>query len=220
MTFLAALAAAPLAAQAAPAPARYAVSLNGRVTASYSWAWTQGERDCSRVKMGQERRELIFRSRRPSTIRVGRIRSHADYRLPEIARTDVTGTVGGRSWIQTLRCPGGPVERTEGSCPPLEQTPRLMRLRFRWAGANRIWFRPPTAAGKGIAFCGLARSLPQHGWLNLAIGRVDEQALLSGRARVVARGEYRSQSNVFEERDLVMGETLTVRWTLTFRRLR
>jgi hypothetical protein len=221
LSFLAALVAAPLAAQAAAPPARYAVTLNGRVVATYSYAQTSREEECVISRMGGERRELVFRSLRPTTIEVGRVRNRADYRPTAIARVRVTGTVGGRSWTEVRRCRGGPIERLDGTCAPIEQTPLLHRLRFRWAGVNRIWFRPPAAQGRAVNLCGIDRALPMRGWLNLAIGRVDEDALLAGRSlRVLARGEIRRQGNVFEEQELVAGEELTVRWTLTFRRIR
>jgi hypothetical protein len=86
---------------------------------------------------------------------------------------------------------------------------------------NRIWFRPPVRRPATIRLCGLDRSVGSGSWLNLAIGRVDEQALLAGRvARVVARGEASRRRNVIAEQDLSVSERVTVRWTLTFRRLR
>jgi hypothetical protein len=220
VSFLAALVAAPLAAQAAQPNPRYAVSLNGRVVASYTYAKTGREEQCILSRMGGERRELVFRSQRPTLVQVARIRERADYRPTAIARTRVTGTIGGRSWVETIHCAGDRIERGRGTCQPVQHAPRLLRLRFRWAGANRIWFRPPAAPGPVRRLCGIEWGLPQRGWLNLAIGRVDEEALLAGRSlRVTGRGEYSRQSNVVSEQELVVGETLTVRWTLTFRRI-
>lgn len=221
LSFLAALVAAPLAAQAAAPPARYAVTLSGRVVGTYSYVRTSRENECFISRMGQERRELVFRSLRATTMEISRVRNRADYRPTTLARVRVNGTVGGRSWFESRRCRGGPVERSEGTCQPIQQRARLLRLRFRWAGVNRIWFRPPAARGPNVILCGITRGLPMRGWLNEAIGRVDEDALLAGRSlRVQGRGEVRRQGNAIEEQELTVGEELTVRWTLTFRRLR
>jgi hypothetical protein len=218
---LLALVAAPLAAQAAPSPARWSVTLNGRVVEAYSYAQSRREEDCLISRRGSEERELVVRSLRRTVVAVARVRSRADYRPAAISRVRETGTVGGRQWTESRRCRANPIETTSGTCEPVAQPARRLRARFRWAGANRIWFRPPARRAATINLCGLGRSVAAGGWLNLAIGRVDEDALLAGRARrVIARGEVSRQRNVIQEQELVVGERVTVRWTLTFRRLR
>jgi hypothetical protein len=218
---LVALVAAPLAAQAAPSPARWSVTLNGRVIEAYSYAQSRRDEDCVISRRGSEERELVVRSLRPTVVTVARVGRRVEYRPAAIARVREAGTVGGRQWTESRRCRAGPVETTSGTCEPVAQPARRLRARFRWAGANRIWFRPPVRRAATINLCGLARSVVAGGWLNLAIGRVNEEALVAGRARrVVARGEVSRRRNVIEEQDFVVGETITVRWTLTFRRIR
>jgi hypothetical protein len=218
---LVALVAAPLAAQAAQSPARWSVTLNGRVVEAYSYAQSRREEDCLISRRGSEERELVVRSLRRTVVAVARVRNRADYRPAVISRLRETGTVGGRQWTESRRCRAGPIETTSGTCEPVAQPARRLRARFRWAGANRIWFRPPSRRPATINLCGLGRPVAAAGWLNLAIGRVDEEALLAGRARrVVARGEVSRQRNVIQEQEFVVGERVTVRWTLTFRRMR
>jgi hypothetical protein len=218
---LVALLAAPLAAQAAPSPARWSVTLNGRVVEAYSYAQSGRNQECLVSRAGSEERELVVRSLRATVITVTRLGNRADYEPAAIARVRETGTVGGRRWTETRRCRGDPPETTMGTCPPTSQPARTLRARFRWAGRNRIWFRPPVRRPATTRLCGLDRTVESGSWLNLAIGRVDEQALLAGRsARVVARGEASLRRNLIEEQELAVSERVTVRWTLTFRRLR
>jgi hypothetical protein len=221
VSVLAALVAAPLAAQAAQAPARWSASLSGQVVSTYSYAQSAIDEECIVSRMGWERRELLIRSLRPTRIEVARIRNRADYRPAVISRVSTTLTVGGRRWTERRRCRGGPVETTSGTCQPIAQRPRTIRAGFRWAGVNRIWFRQPAVPAAPFNICGLNQPVRSNGWLNVAIGRVNEDALLAGRSlRVIARGEARRQGTIVNEQDLSVGEELNVRWTLTFRRVR
>jgi hypothetical protein len=217
---LAALLAAPLAAQAAQSPARWSVTLNGRVVEAYSYAQSGRNSECVVSRVGSEERELAVRSLRATVVSVARAGNRADYEPAAIARVRETGMVGGRRWTESRRCRGDPPETTFGTCAPTSQPARTLRARFRWAGVNRIWFRPPVRRPATIRLCGLERTVESGSWLNLALGRVDEHALLAGRSRlVVARGEASLRRNLIQEQELAVSERVTVRWTLTFRRL-
>jgi hypothetical protein len=71
-----------------------------------------------------------------------------------------------------------------------------------------------------VTACGLDRPLP-GGWLNQFPGRIDQDALLAGRSlRVVARASGTRQSTFNGDPLFQRTQRTTVRWTLTFRRLR
>lgn len=62
-------------------------------------------------------------------------------------------------------------------------------------------------------------TLPSGGGFDLALGRVDEEALLSGRSlRVVAAGSATKEDVVVSTPTITVTQRTTVRWTLTFRR--
>jgi hypothetical protein len=71
-----------------------------------------------------------------------------------------------------------------------------------------------------VGACGLGR-LVSGGWLDNALGKVDERVLLrEGSRRVVARGAASSTALVGDPLGARITRRTTVRWTLTFRRVR
>jgi hypothetical protein len=70
LAFLAALLLAPLAAQAAQPPARFAVTLQGTIVDRLTYERTAVEDECTSHKTGNGGRGLEIRSLRPTTIAV------------------------------------------------------------------------------------------------------------------------------------------------------
>jgi hypothetical protein len=68
LAFLAALLLAPLAAQAAQSPARFAVTLQGTIVDRLTYERTAVEDECTSHKTGNGGRGLAIRSLRPTTI--------------------------------------------------------------------------------------------------------------------------------------------------------
>jgi hypothetical protein len=217
VSFLAAFVAAPLAAQAAQAPARYRVVLTGRIVESYSYSQNRTEFECQISRIGSSRREVVIRSLRPTAVRVIRLDGRASYEPAALTRVRVTSATGDSKWFETRRCRGAPLERTSGSCAAKTGPTRILRPAFRWGGPNRIAFRPQRAQQVGL--CGLTPTVRTDAWLNLAPGRVDEETLIAGgQARVVARAATSRNGNIVEEPTLNVGQDVAIRWTLTFRR--
>lgn len=218
VSFLAALGAAPLAAQAAEPPTRWAVTLSGRVTESYSYEQAVRDPECVISRSGTVRRELVLRSVRPTTIGVRKAGTRVVYRPSAVARVAVRTVPGEGSWTELRRCRGGPLERRSGTCPARPPSSRVVSAAFRRSGTNRIAFR--RRAAQAVVLCGAGRSVTPDAWLHVAPGRVAELALARGsRVRVTARGATTRGGSIVEEPDLTVGESLRVAWTLRFRRL-
>lgn len=221
VSFLAALAGAPLAAQAAQAPARYSVTLNGRIVESYSYSRTTREFDCQISRFGSVTRTTEIRSVRPTVLQVVRERSRATYRPAILRSLRLSATNGGSNWTERRICRGAPIETRDGTCAPRQDRPRAIRARIAWGGPNRIVFRPDSSGPANVPLCGLGRTVRSSGRLSVAPGRVDEEALLLGRARrVIASASVTRDGNIGSDPSTSIGENLQVRWTLTFRRLR
>jgi hypothetical protein len=217
VSFLAALVAAPLAAQAAQGPTRYRVVLTGRIVESYSYSQNRTEVECQISRIGSSRREVVVRSLQPTTLGVVRVEGRASYQPAAVSRVREVSSIADGKWFETRRCRGAPLERTSGSCAAKTGPTRVLRPAFRWAGPNRIAFRPRRA--QQVALCGLAGAVKTDAWLNVAPGRVDEETLIAGsRSRVVARAGTSRNGNIVEEPTLNVGQDATIRWTLTFRR--
>jgi hypothetical protein len=215
VSFFAALVAAPLAAQAAEPPARFAVTLRATVTDVFTYDVTRSEDECHIHRSGSGGRQLQLRSLRPARIQVSGGPEGAVYRPSRVA-VRVTSRSGTGSFDETRICRGAPLGRLAGDCKaPLKA--RGVRLGFFRAGPGALLFRRWSVGD--VSLCGLDQSHP-GGWLNLAPGRVDEDALLSGRSlRVVASGSATKEDVVTSTPTLKVTQKTTVRWTLTFRRL-
>jgi hypothetical protein len=217
LSFVAALLAAPLAAQAADSPDRFAVTLRASVLDSFTYEVSRREEECVIRRSGSGGRELRFRSLRPARIQVTGGADGAVYRPSRVAAR-VTGTATGGSFTETRACRAAPIERTVGDCKPRGLTPRRIRAGFRRPGPDALVFRP--ASSGDVPLCGLDQSYP-GGWLHLAPGRVDEDALLNGRSlRVVAGAAATRERMIASTRTVKITQRTTIRWTLTFRRLR
>jgi hypothetical protein len=218
LSFVAALLAAPLAAQAADSPARFAVTLRATVVDRFTYEFSRREGECLIQRSGSGGRELRLRSVRAARIQVIRGAGGLVYR-PNRVTVQLTGRSTGGSFTEVRVCRAQPIERKHGDCGPNELSARVVRARFRRPSPNRIAFqsspRPPASV------CGLSRQFPLLGaWLDLARGSIDEDALLNGRSlRVVARGVATREEAVPEYDALNVTRRSTVRWTLTFRRL-
>lgn len=220
VSLLAALIAAPLAAQAAPAPARYAVTLNGRIVESYSYMRTTRESECQISRFGSATRTTEIRSVRPTVMQAVRERGRATYRPAILRALRLSVTTGGSNWIERRVCRAAPIETRNGTCPPRQSRARSIRARIAWGGPNRIVFRPDSSGPGNVQLCGLGQTVRSSGRLSVAPGRVDEEALLIGRARrVIARASVTRDGNIESDSQTTIGENLEVRWTLNFRRL-
>ena len=220
-SFLAAFVVAPLAAQAAQPPARWAVTLSGRVVETYSYSDSERQDECFRSRIGTSTRELRVASIAPTVVTVARRGARAAYSPARLRRVQLRQSVGKGSWSEFLRCLGDPIHKGSGSCDARSPRRRTLRPAFAWSGANRISFRGSVAAAP-LRLCGLERTIgTTDAWLALAPGRVDEQALLAGRARrVVARAELTRDANLPGLPSTIsIGQKVTVVWTLRFRRL-
>ncbi len=221
LSFLAALVAAPLAAQAAQPPARYSVTLNGRMVASYSYSRTTMESECRISRFGSATRTTEIRSLRPTVIQAVRDRGRAAYRPAVLRALRLTSTLGGSNWTERQICRGAPIETRTGTCPPKIDRAQSVRARIAWGGPNRIVFRPDSSGPATVPLCGLGQAVRSNGRLSIAPGRVDEEALLLGRARrVLASASVTRDGNVGSDPQTSIGEKVEVRWTLTFRRIR
>ena len=217
VSFLAALAVAPLAAQAAQPPFRYAVTLRATVVDQATYILTRAEEECLIRREGAGSREASFRSSRPTTISVD---SRVIYRPARMIAVRVSGTSGGGSFSETRRCRAEPIRTLIGDCRVRRTIrPAAGRPGFRRPRRNAIAFRaaPPTLRGTFLA-CGLDQPFPA-GWLDSVPGTINERALLRGAALVRARGVTPAAVRFLQD-PLVQTELrTTVRWTLTFRRL-
>jgi hypothetical protein len=216
VSFVAALVAAPLAAQAASPPVRFTATLNATVVDNFSYGWTRVSEDCSIRRTGFSGRELQLRSPRPTPIQVTRSGAALRYR-PSSVLARVTGTATTGSFGDVKRCRAEPILKASGDCKAKVLAPRRVRAGFR-SGRTAFAFHEPSAAGD-VEICGLDPTYP-GGWLQLAPGRLNGDALVSGRAtRAVARGAARRQATIVNTPTLRVTHETTVRWTVTFRRL-
>ncbi len=219
VSFLAVLAASPLAADAAPAPSRYSVTLNGRVVDTYSFSRSSREFGCQISRFGSVARTMEVRSVRATVVQAVRERGRATYRPALLGALRLTATTGGSNWTERRVCRGQPIETRTGTCAPIRAGARTVSARIGWGGPNRIAFRPDSRRFASVRLCGLDQTVRTSGWLSVAPGRVDEEALLRGRLRrVIARASVTRDGNVDSDPQTSIGENLQVRWTLTFRR--
>jgi hypothetical protein len=213
--FLAALVAAPLAAQAAQPPATWAVTLSGTVTDSFEYSEGRVEERCRIRRIGTSGRRLVFRSARATRIQVARGEPVASYRPARLRAVRITGGNTGGSVTETRFCPGIPLETRRIECRATRAAPRLARLGFRARRTSIAFVRP----GRSTAtVCGLAA--PQAGgWLDIATAPASHAELLAGRSRrVFVRGTATEETRVPGPPLEIVRKT-TVRWTLTFRRV-
>jgi hypothetical protein len=216
--FLAALLLAPLAAQAAQPPARFAVTLQGTVVDRLTYERTVVDEECTSTRTGDGGRELAIRSARATTVEVSRRASAAVYRPARVGPLRVTTTTLPGSFLELRRCRFLPPERLSGRCDRAVSSVRRMRAGFRRA-PNAILFRRPATVGPDLLACGLDRR-SAGGWLDLVRGRIDERALINGRSlRVVARASGTRENPITGDPTLTATQRTTVRWTLVFRRL-
>jgi hypothetical protein len=217
VSFVAALVAAPLlgAAQAASPPVRFAATLNATVVDNFTYGWTRVSEDSSIRRTGFGR-ELQLRSPRAMTIQVARGGAGLRYR-PSWVLARITGRAAAGSFGEVKRCRAEPILKASGDCKAKALAPRRVRAGFR-SGRTAFAFQEPSAAGD-VEICGLDSAYP-GGWLQLAPGRVNGDALLNGMAaRAVARGAARRQATIVNTPTLRVTQETTVRWTVTFRRL-
>lgn len=216
--FAAAVLAAPLAGQAAQAPARFAVTLQGTIVDRLTYERTQVDEECTSRRTGDGGRELAVRSVRPTTIEVVRGASRPVYRPQRLDALRVVATNIAGSFLELRRCRFLPPERVTGTCERAPGPVRRLRARFR-SGPNTILFQRPAATEGDVTPCGLDRAV-LGGWFHLVPGRIDHQALLNGRSlRVVARASGTREGTVAGDPTVKITQRTTVRWTLTFRRL-
>jgi hypothetical protein len=215
---LAALLTAPLAAQAAQQPARFAVTLQGKVVDAVSYDRTIVGDDCIIQRTGAGGRELAIRSLRPTTIEVARSASRVVYRPARVASLRVAATTLPGSYTEIRRCRFLPPEKLVVDCRAAATTVSRLRANFR-SGRNAILFRRPAPVRRDVTACGLGVSVP-GGWLHEFPGRIDQNALLAGRSlRVIARASGMRRRTDDGDPAFQRTQRTTVRWTLTFRRL-
>lgn len=216
VSFVAALVAAPLAAQAAAPPPRFAATLNATVVDHFTYAWTRVSEDCSIRRTGFGGRELQLRSPRATALQVTRSSAGLRYR-PSWVLARVSGRTRTGAFGEVKRCRAEPILKASGDCKAKTLVPRRVRAGFR-SSRSAFAFQEPTAPGD-VEICGLEPTYP-GGWLQLAPGRVNGDALLNGTAaRAVARGSARHEATLVNTPTLRVTQQTTVRWTLAFRRL-
>ena len=215
---LAALLTAPLAAQAARPPARYAATLEGKIVDELSYDRAIVGDDCIVQRTGQGGRELAIKSIRPTTIEVARGTSGVVYRPARVGALRVEATTLPGSYTEIRRCRLLPPEKLVVDCRRVSSTVRRMWANFR-GNRNAILFRRPASIPSDVTACGLDVRVP-GGWLHEFPGRVDQSALLAGRSvRVIARASGTRRRTADGDPAFKRTQRTTVRWTLTFRRL-
>jgi hypothetical protein len=216
VSFVAALVAAPLAAQAAAPPPRFSARLNATVVDHFTYAWTRVSEDCSVRRTGFGGRELQLRSPRATAIAITRSGAGLRYR-PSAVLARVTGKATSGAFGEVKRCRAEPILKAAGDCKAKTLVPRRVHAGFR-SGRAAFAFQKPATPGE-VELCGLDPTYP-GGWLQLAPGRVNGDALLNGTAaRAVARGAARREATIVDTPTLRVTQLTTVRWTLIFRRL-
>lgn len=215
VSFLAALVAAPLAAQAAQTPATWAVTLRGTVTDSFEYTEGRIENRCRIRRTGTSGRRLVFQSARATRIQVARGEPVASYRPSSLRAVRITGGNTGGTVTQTRLCPGEPLDTTKIDCRATRAAPQLMRVGFR---ARRTTITVNRPSRSNVSVCGLAT--PQAGgWLHIARAPASHDALVAGRSlRVFVRGTANEEARSPGPPLDIIRKT-TVRWTMTFRRV-
>lgn len=218
--FLAALVAAPLAAQAAQPAARFAVTLRGTVVDRVTYERIVAAEECTSQRTGQGGRSLAIRSLRPTTVEVAGSRSGVVYRPARVVALRVAATTLPGSYSELRRCRFLPPEKLTGKCNRAPGSVRRVAAGFR-RGRNAIVFRAPAPSSTDVLACGLDRQQATFGgWLHLVAGRIDQDALLAGRSRrVVVRGAGTRERKIGGGPTFTGTRKTTVRWSLTFRRL-
>lgn len=215
---LAALLAAPLAAQAARPPARFAVTLQGTIVDHLAYERVVVDEECTTERTGRGGRGLTIRSLRPTMIEVTGGTTRVVYRPARVAALRVAATSLAGEYVELRSCRFLPPERRLGKCRQAPGSVRRLQAGFRSA-RNSILFGHPGPSRGDVTACGLDRAM-LGGWLNLVRGRIDEGALLNGRSRrVFARAARTREGTIGGDPTLTGTQQTTVRWTLTFRRL-
>jgi hypothetical protein len=222
VSFLAALVVAPFAADAAEPPRRWAVTLEGRVTETFSYIQSRREEECLVSRYGTSSRVQRVVSARPTVVTVTRSGAGATYRPARLFRVRLAPSTGRGSWSELMRCLGDPLHKDSGTCERRALPARVIRPAYRWGGPNRIAFRPRPRSAPPLRLCGLEITVPAtDAWLSLAPGRVDEELLIAGSRRtVVARAELTRDGEFAPDTSTSGTQKVRVVWTLTFRRLR
>jgi hypothetical protein len=214
---LAALLTAPLAAQAAQQPTRFAVTLQGKIVDALSYDRTIVGEDCIILRTGTGGRELTIRSLRPTTIEVAG-GSRVASRPAHVSTLRVTATTRPGSYTEIRHCRFLPPEKLIVDCRAGAVTVRRVQAGFRGV-RNAILFRRPVTMPSDLTACGLGVSVP-GGWLHGFPGRIDQRALLAGRSlRVTARASGTRQRTDDSDPAFKRTQQTTVGWMLTFRRL-
>ena len=218
--FLAALLAAPLAAQAAQSPARFAVTLQGTVVDKVTYERTVVGEECTSVRAGYGGRSLAIRSLRPTTVEVTAGSSGVVYRPARVIALRVATTRLAGKYSELRSCRFLPPEKLTGKCARAPGSVRRIVAGFR-RGRNAIMFRAPAPSRADVLACGLERDKATlGGWLHLVAGRIDQDALLGGRSvRVVARASGTRARKIGGDPAFTGTRRTTIRWSLTFRRL-
>jgi hypothetical protein len=215
VSFFAALLTAPLAARAADAPQRFAVTLRATVEDRVTYELNRSEAECRIKREGSGGRQLTLRTIRPTRIAVSGGATVA-YR-PSRVGARVTGRANLGAYSETRVCRAAPIQRLTADCASRVLAPRGVRARFRRPARGAIAFA--SGGGGDVAVCGLEQQ-PAGGWLHLARGRIAERVLLGGGTRrVVARGAATREIVLVDEPAKNVRLRAIVRWTLTFRRL-
>jgi hypothetical protein len=154
VSFVAALVAAPLAAQAAAPPGRFAATLNATVVDHFTYAWTRVSEDCSIRRTGFGGRELQLRSPHATTIQVTRSATGLRYR-PSWIPARVTGKTTRGSFGKVKRCRAEPIFKASGDCKAKSLVPRRVRAGFR-SGRSAFAFQAPATPGE-VELWGLTR---------------------------------------------------------------
>jgi hypothetical protein len=218
--FLAALLAAPLAAQAAQPAARFAVTLQGTVVDRVTYERIVRGEECTSNRTGQGGRSLAIRSLRPTTVEVSAGSSGVVYRPARVLALRVAATTLPGMYSELRVCRFLPPEKLTGKCNRASGSVRRVAAAFR-RGRNAIVFRAPARSAADVLACGLDRQQATlGGWLNLVSGRIDQDALLDGRSRrVVARATGTRERKIGGNPAFTGTRKTTIRWSLTFRRL-
>ena len=216
--FFAMLVLAPFAAGAAQPPARFAATLQGTIVDELEYVQTTVTEDCRSGRAGHGGRRLEVRSLRPTAIVVRRGKGGPVYRPPRLIGLRVVATTLAGGFSELRSCRFLPPEKLTGRCGRSSGAVRRLNAEFR-RGRNAVRFQPLGATEAATA-CGLDRTIPA-GWLDVVAGRIDEKALMSGRARrVLARASTIRRRSIGDGPALDVKQRTTVRWTLTFRRVR
>jgi hypothetical protein len=219
LSFVAALLAAPLAAQAVETPSRYGVTFRATISDTFTYESFQSDGECVITQSGSSRGELTLRSVRVARVQVSSGAGGVVYRPSRLA-VRLTGSAGRGSSDELRRCRAGPIERVHRDCGGGELRPRVLRVRFRRPSRGKLAFGATPRLSEPVLLCGLGLRSIRRAWLDLAQGSVDEDSLLNGRARrVIARGSAIREMRVLEEASLTVKQRAVLSWTLMFRRL-